>query len=165
MGGSTVSNGTVRHRPCRLSILGVSIALVAACAPAHTDAPDHPYRYLTTEKPIAAGVPPGLCLAVDPTDPRGVWWWEPGLTSRGYDSDCASRSTGPDLFPADQARVTQATKNGPVNVSFRLQTHSETRPYVDVRLVIEGGRMRGPGPNASVAVVGRNDLNIPEKPP
>jgi hypothetical protein len=38
-------------------------------------------------------------VAVDPTDPKGVWWWEPGR------SGCSSRSTGPSAFRGDDATV------------------------------------------------------------
>ena len=34
-----------------------------------------------------------LCVAVDPRDPHGVWWWQPGA------SGCTSRSTGPTCLP------------------------------------------------------------------
>ena len=53
-------------------------------------------RYVVTASPIDVSLgPSGVCVAVDPLDRRGVWWWEPGA------SGCASRSTGPGVFHAD----------------------------------------------------------------
>jgi hypothetical protein len=58
---------------------------------------------------------PGVCVAVDTTDPKGVWWWEPGL------SGCSSRSTGPDVFAADDAGVARRPDTLHLDVRFRLQ--------------------------------------------
>ena len=33
-----------------------------------------------TSSAIDVGVGPGLCIAIDPRDPRGAWWWEPGAS-------------------------------------------------------------------------------------
>src|SRR5438046_391930 len=93
-------------------------------------------HYLVTDSPIDVGVGPGLCVAVDVLDPHGVWWWEPGATG------CPSRSTGPNVFHADQAHVSRETSASPVSVSFRLGTHSTTRPFIDVQMVVESGTMR-----------------------
>ena len=113
-------------------------------------------RYIVTVRPIDVGVGAGLCIAVDPTNPHGVWWWEPGRTG------CTSRSTGPDVFPAESARVVAASPAGRLNVSFRLPTHSSTRPFVDVRLIVEDGMMRNTTSAAAVPVVRRKDLKIPD---
>ena len=51
------------------------------------------------------------------------------------------------------------------SVSFRLGTHDLTRPFLDVRLVVEAGRMRSLDTGGAVALQRRNDLDIPEKPP
>src|SRR4029453_19107515 len=54
-----------------------------------------PARYIVTTAPLGVGAAsPGICVAVDPTDPQGIWWWEPGW------SGCSSRSTGPGVFHA-----------------------------------------------------------------
>jgi hypothetical protein len=82
-------------------------------------------RYVVTARPIDIGVGSGLCIAVDPVDKLGVWWWEPG------GSGCASRSTGPGVFHAEDPRVSQPAQSGPIAISFRLGTHSTTRPFVD----------------------------------
>ena len=114
-------------------------------------------RYVVTAEPIDVGVGPGLCIAVDPLDRLGVWWWEPGR------SGCASRSTGPGLFHADDPRVSPPAQSGPVAITFRLGTHSTTRPFIDVRLVLEGGDLRSVETGARVPTQGRNDLDVPEK--
>jgi hypothetical protein len=114
--------------------------------------------YLATELAVDVGVGPGLCIAVDLGDPNGVWWWEPG------NSGCGSRSTGPGLFHPADATVTRSTEGGGHLIGFRLGTHSTTRPFVDVRLVVDRGTMRVAGSAAAVPLVRRSDLEIPEMP-
>jgi hypothetical protein len=47
-------------------------------------------RYIVTAEPINIGIGSArFCVATDPTDSQGVWWWEPGPKG------CSSRSTGP----------------------------------------------------------------------
>jgi len=111
-----------------------------------------------TARPIDIGLGAGLCIAVDPADPRGVWWWEPG------DSGCARRSTGPGVFHAEDASVSQSAKSGPIGVRFRLGTHSMTRPFVDVRLVLESDELRLAESGVRVPTQRRNDLNVPGSP-
>jgi hypothetical protein len=118
-----------------------------------------PSRFLVTANPIDVGLGSrGLCVAVDPLDPHGVWWWEPGS------SGCASRSTGPGVFHAQDATVAPSTQVGPTAVSFRLQTHSAVRPFIDVHLIVEDGNMRAPESGARVALQRRNNLDLPELP-
>jgi len=136
----------------------VVLGLVAlACRPAPPPV-DESTRYLVTSEPIDVGVGPGLCVAIDPRDPHGVWWWQPGA------SGCASRSTGPDVFHAQEATV-KANTSTTTSVGFRLGTHSTTRPFVDVRLMAEAGRLRAIDTGAQVALGPRADLAIPEWPP
>jgi hypothetical protein len=41
-----------------------------------------PARYIVTTAPLGVdAVSPGLCVAVDLTDPQGIWWWEPGRSA------------------------------------------------------------------------------------
>lgn len=115
-----------------------------------------PMRYLVTERVIDVGVAPGLCVAVDVNDVAGVWWWQPGLAG------CGSRSTGPELMHPSDAAVTRSSQSGVFEVSFRLGTHSPTRPFVDVRLVVENGTMRVAGAKDGVPLLPRSDLEIPE---
>ena len=98
----------------------------------------------------------GLCVAVDVLDAHGVWWWEPGAAG------CASRSTGPTVFHADQANVSRQTSGAPVSVNFRLGTHSTTRPFIDVQLIVESGTMRVVESGAKASLRERTDLDVPE---
>jgi hypothetical protein len=112
-------------------------------------------RYVVTAEPLAVGSSAKLCVAVDGTDPHGVWWWQPGRDG------CLSRSTGPTVLKADSATVSKS--DAKIEASFRLRLHgSATRPdHVDVRIVVERGRMRSQAPNSDVAVAFRNDLEVP----
>jgi len=114
-------------------------------------------RYVVTAAPLGVGVPAKLCLAVDPADVQGVWWWEPGTNG------CANRSTGPGVFKADSATVSR--NHGAIEAAFRLPLHAQVgeRDSIDVRLTIEGGRMRSSASAEGVAVATRRDLEIPER--
>jgi len=128
-------------------------------------------RYTVTATPMNLIGPghPGFCIAIDPTDPRGVWWWEPGLAgttspsspNHGYASDCSRRSTGPSILRADQARVT-ATASGAVEVHFQIQLQVDGP--LDVNLVLQDGVLRNPALGTHVATGHRSDLNVPEWP-
>jgi hypothetical protein len=115
--------------------------------------------YLVTVNPIDVGDGIKLCVAVDPTNEHGIWWWGPGRTG------CATRSTGPGLFHPDDARVVRAATAGAVTCEFRLGTHSLERPFIDVRLVVEDGTMRSEGSSVRVALQQRTNLDVPELPP
>lgn len=115
-------------------------------------------RYLFTESAIHVGEGIELCLAVDPGDPQGVWWWMPGETG------CTTRSSGPGLVHADQATVSRGTAAPRSTVSFRLGTHSARRPFIDVRLVVQDGRMRALESGAQVMLQTRANLDVPERP-
>ena len=115
--------------------------------------------YLVSEHAIDVGVGPRLCVAVNPLDPNGVWWWQPGR------SGCASRSTGPGVFAADRATVSPPGRDGSVAVSFRLQTHSQREPYREIRLILERDSIRVAGAEPRTPLRRRVDLNPPEEPP
>ena len=140
------------HFPCFLAAL-----LGLVCLGCRYNSESHPSvpRYVVTARPIDIGLGAGLCIAIDPTDNRGVWWWGPG------GSGCPSRSTGPEVFHAEDASVSQSAKSGPIAVSFRLGTHSMTRPFVDVRLVLESDQLRVVESGVRVPTRRRNDLNVP----
>jgi hypothetical protein len=133
----------------------VVVLAVAGCRQPFSR-PDGPY--LVTSTPLLVGLSnTGLCIAVHPRDPHGVWWWEPGA------SGCASRSTGPGVFHADQATVSRSTDVDVITAAFRLQLHSAKPPsFLDVRLVVEDGRMRTLDYRAAVAVHRRQHLIVPE---
>ena len=145
----------VAHMRCGYFLFLLAFGTVA-CRSACQSRPSVP-RYVVTASPIDVGVGTGLCVAVDPLDQDGVWWWEPGA------SGCPSRSTGPGVFHAEHATVSQSAKSGLVALSFRVQTHSETRPFVDVKLVVEDGDMRAVETGARVPIHRRNDLDVPER--
>jgi hypothetical protein len=115
-------------------------------------------HYLLTESAIDVGEGIELCIAVDPGDPQGVWWWTPG------EAGCTSRSSGPGLVHADQATVARGTAAARTTVSFRLGTHSARRPFIDVRLAVQDGRMRSLESGAEVMLHTRGNLDVPEKP-
>jgi hypothetical protein len=136
-----------------------AIVLVAISAGCHWSRQhDSTLRYLVTEGPVNVGLSQGLCLAIDPNDEHGVWWWEPGA------SGCATRSTGPNVFQGDQARVSRSSDSS-TTAGFRLGTHSRDRPFIDVRLILERGQMRAIDTGAQVPVQPRSDLDIPEMAP
>ena len=133
--------------------------LLVACrsAPASPPVP----RYLVTSAPIDVGVHSrGLCVAVDPTDSHGIWWWEPGRTG------CSSRSTGPGVFRADAATV--AARAATIDVRFHLPlivSPGSTMPsFADVRLALQDGGMQSLASGARVLTERRHDLEVPEQP-
>jgi catechol 2,3-dioxygenase-like lactoylglutathione lyase family enzyme len=112
-------------------------------------------RYLVTTSTIDISPRIRLCIAVDPGDAHGVWWWEPGA------SGCTSRSTGPTLFHAEDAAVSSSARPEVTAVRFRLQLHSRTPSFLDVRLAIEDGRIRSLDTGASVTLQRRSNLDLP----
>jgi hypothetical protein len=112
--------------------------------------------YAVSAAPLNVGTSGKLCMAVDSTDPHGIWWWESST------ENCSSRDTGPGVFKADEATV--STDSAGVHASFRLPIHGPPREphHLDVRLVIAGGRMRSES-GSDVPVVYRVDLNIPAR--
>ena len=51
-----------------------------------------------------------------------------------------------------EATVSQPASGGPITARFRLATHSPAQPFIKVRLVIEGGRMRPQESHGSVPI-------------
>ena len=113
-------------------------------------------RYIVTTSPIGVvGVGhPGLCVAVDPTNPKGVWWWEPGR------SGCSSRSTGPSAFRGENGSVV-ATPSGAVDVHFQLQM-MVSGPR-EVALVFQDGAMQVAGSGQRVPTERHTDIGVPEQ--
>ncbi len=118
-------------------------------------------RFFVTAAPIDVGVSRrGLCIAVDPNDARGVWWWEPGR------SGCSSRSTGPGVFRGDDARVARA-ESGRTDIYFRLQLitgPSEGLRFADVRLALRDTQIRSIPSGMQVSIERRHELEVPERP-
>jgi hypothetical protein len=129
-----------------LLLVGLSLG---AC---RTLAPPVP-RYIVTLTPINLAIGhPGVCIAVDPTDAHGVWWWEPGP------SGCSSRTTGPTVFRADLATVATA-QGAATEVGFRVPLMSG--PPRDFRLVLHDDGMRVAASGERVSTERRRDLDIP----
>jgi hypothetical protein len=134
----------------RVAWLLISVA-AAGCA---TIAPP---RYLVTKAPFEfLSRHPGFCVAVDPSDPQGVWWWEPGRDG------CASRSTGPVVIRGDRARVARLA-TGEHDVHFEIQLMTGTPLQVDLRLV--DAELRWVTSDVVRPVERRPDLTMPESAP
>jgi hypothetical protein len=117
-------------------------------------------RYVVTAEPLDLGIgAPNFCVAVAARDPRGVWWWERGAIG------CSSRSTGPGVFHADSAAVTQSSQGTLVRFSIPLITGPGFRgpDHKDIELSLAGGRIRVAATGADVPTIRRNDLEIPER--
>ena len=143
----------IARRCCRCSLL-LPFALLACSA--RSRGRSAVPRYIVTASPIDVGLgTAALCIAVDTLNEHGVWWWQPGT------SGCANRSTGPAVFEADQATVSQSTRSPAINVGFRLPLHSTIRPFVDIHLVLEHGSMRAVASRASVPTLRRSNLDVP----
>lgn len=144
----TINAGHLR-RGC---LFVLTVLALTACRPGQD-------RYLVTATPIDVGVGTGLCLAFDPLDQHGIWWWQPGATG------CASRSTGPGVFHAAEGRVSTSVSGTPTSIGFRLGTHSTTRPLIDVELLVEDASIRVLNTGATATLERRDDLDVPEVPP
>jgi hypothetical protein len=135
-------------RACHATAL--AMLAVLACRPTSQ-------RYLVTARPLNTGVTsPPLCVAVDPADPHGVWWWEPGA------SGCATRSTGPGVFPGDGAVVERTA--AAIQVRFRIGLHGRP-PFADVVLTVDRNEMQARASGARVPIARRNGLEMREEPP
>jgi hypothetical protein len=112
-----------------------------------------------TQLPLSLPRPSApLCVAIDPADAHGVWWWEPGQTG------CETRSTGPGVFHAENATVSRYTGSQAFDVGFRIPLHGPP-PFVDVALTVENGKMRSRDGSSGVPVAYRADLDLPMVPP
>jgi hypothetical protein len=118
-------------------------------------------RYVVTAEPIDVGIAPKLCIAVEPANPQGVWWWHPG------DRGCSNRSTGPGVFRAEHVTVVEM-RSATIEVRFRMQLilgPGSTRPdFTDVELVIQDASMHDVASGARVPVMRRSDLDVPAQP-
>jgi hypothetical protein len=117
-----------------------------------------PPRYIVSKAPLAllGDRHPGLCVAVDPSDDKGVWWWEPGR------SGCSSRSTGPAAFPASRASVARSS-SGATEVSFQIELISSDA--LQVMLTLRDGAMLDQRTGLEVATERKASTDVPEMPP
>jgi hypothetical protein len=153
---TAVPHDALRWIRCCCAIVLLTAA-AAACAARR--APAGETRYLVTGAPIQVGEGIDVCIAVDVSDDRGIWWWMPGRTG------CGSRSSGPGVFRGEGGSIARSEAGEATAIAFRLGTHSMERPSIDVRLTLEEGTMRGTAPTAVVPLVPRSSLDLPEVPP
>lgn len=115
-------------------------------------------RYLVTTEPIVVGHGIEQCVALDPLSTDGVWTWGPGRTG------CSTRSTGPDVIPEADARITPLPETGQFLVSYDLELIP--RGSMQVQLLVDDRSIRvGFSPTAqTVPIEQRPDLAIPEAP-
>ncbi|HET7696286.1 MAG TPA: hypothetical protein VFK57_11300 [Vicinamibacterales bacterium] len=115
-------------------------------------------RYIVSTAPLAllGERNPGFCVAVDPSDAKGVWWWEPGR------SGCSSRSTGPGVFAASHATVASSPA-GVTIVSFEIQL--VTDGSLQVRLRLQDDAMVEERTGARVRTERKASIDVPEMPP
>jgi hypothetical protein len=151
MGKQTGARSTIgmRESAASCTLLPLLVLFLFGC---RTSAPST-LRYAVTATPVdvvSGGF--GVCIAVDPADAQGVWWWQPGP------SGCASRTTGPTVFAAERASVRASMDSGPIEVNFTLQLMSGPR---DVTLVLQNSEMRVAASGVRVATQRRADLEIP----
>jgi hypothetical protein len=115
-------------------------------------------RYIVSSAPLAllGERHPGVCVAVDPSDEKGVWWWEPGR------SGCSSRSTGPTAFLASHATVARSSF-GPIDVSFQIQLIMAGAR--EVKLTLRDGAMLEERTGLRVPTERKASIEVPEMPP
>ena len=150
--GAPRPNYRIQRATMRITVLLLLGLSLAAC---RTLAPSVP-RYIVTLTPVSLGPGPGgtgLCIAVDPADAQGVWWWQPGP------SGCSSRITGPTVFRAHLATVATARGSGATEVGFQVPLIEG--PPRDFRLVLQGDGMRVADSGERVSTERRSDLDIP----
>ena len=111
-------------------------------------------RYTVTAIPInlIGSGHPGHCIAIDPTDPQGVWTWEPAPFG------CSKRSS--DVRRPDGAKVTTLATSGAVEVQFQIQL--QIRGPLVVGLVLQDRVLRNPALGTQVATEQRSDLGVPD---
>lgn len=122
------------------------LTLVGACASSP--------RYIVTGAPLKLIDPahPGVCIAIDPADPKGVWWWDAGR------SGCSDRSSS--TMAADQASVARAAGDA-VEASFQVGLMSGRT--LEVRLEARDGRIRDAVTGTSVPAERRATLEVRER--
>ena len=134
------------------SVLLLSVVL-CGCKHAQPGVP----RYIVSTAPLKllAGHP-GFCVAVDPSDGQGVWWWEPGHTG------CSSRSTGPGVFPAHNGAVVRAAQ-GATEVSFQIPLM--TSGPLAIKLTVGQDSMLEERTGLRVQTERKASIDVPESSP
>jgi len=143
--------------------LWISALAGAECGPS-LQGPSPTSAFVVTAMPLRLNVgdPLALCLAIQPADAQGVWWWQPGQLG------CGSRSTGPGLFRPIDATVRQETRRIAVTFTFRVVTARRLAPEatlsVTLVVLLDEESMRSVGSGESVSVQRLNALEIPNDP-
>jgi len=145
----------------RLAIVALHVAIVGGLTGCLATSPG----YIVTAAPIAVRRGPGgLCIAIEPTNPRGVRWWQssrPGCSTRNTMNRPRDNSVGiAALFHPDDATVVHGMKRGTTEARFRLALHGPPG-YVDVVLVATGGQVIAASTGAHVNTVRMRTLEIP----
>src|SRR5215471_834328 len=109
-------------------------------------------HYIVTTTPLML-THTGLCVAIDPKDRKGVWWWDAGQ------SGCTDRSSS--TMAADRASVVRGTA-GTVDASFQVGMVGGRN--LEVRLKAYDGRIRDTISGFSVPAERRATLDVPERP-
>jgi hypothetical protein len=159
LGVESVGGYMARHRDRKDTMFRwatLLFAVVGASGCRSASSPPPRYIVTVTPFPFLGGRHPGFCVAVDPNDSQGVWWWEPGR------SGCRSRSTGPAVFPAGAARVARSS-SGIIEASFEIQLM--INPPRQVRLEVHEDHMRAMPSGPLVSAERLATLDFPAQPP
>ena len=141
-----------------LAVVAVA-AMLGACGRGRPGGQNLPSaRYIVTTKPLDLGIGDSrFCVAVEPGNPRGAWWWEPG-------KDCSTRTTGPNIFPAEDA-VVSSSSPGVMEITFRIQLirrpDSPLPAYAEIVLTLADGQMQAVSTGSRVPTASRRDLDVP----
>jgi hypothetical protein len=150
---------TAPMRLVSISISALSVLALVACRSTRTrESP----RYLVTAAPLDVGLDArGLCVAIDPTNPRGIWWWEPGR------SGCSSRSTGPGVFQGDDATVATHGRSATIHAHFRMpltgRPDSTMPDFANVNVTLQNGYMQSRPSGTHVLIEPWSNLDVPER--
>lgn len=126
-------------------------------------------EYVVTLDPIRIDSGPGgICIAIDPADRAGVWWWGSGR------SGCATRNT---MAQPNQESVTglavlfhpvdavvSHTPAGETEARFRLALHGPP-DHVDLVLIVRGDQLESSPTGMNVGIKRVRQLDIPLLPP
>lgn len=159
--------GTLRH--ARHVVLWAAIAVALHASWVSAELGLRVSSYIVTVEPLRVNTgPAGLCIAIDPLDRAGIWWWGPGR------SGCSSRNTLPGprrenatgiaaLFHPERATVSEDS-SGTVYASFRLGLHFPPE-FIDIELTAQAGRIRCTRTGAEVLAKRLSVLDVPFEPP
>ena len=135
----------------RLACLVAAAAIGAACLG------DVSPRYLVTAAPVDVGRGIEQCIALELGAVDRVWWWGPGRTG------CATRSTGPGLFPISDAEITRRPDGSAATISYDVPLIPAGE--LPVVLVLDGSMVHAAAVGKAVRLEPATTLEVPELPP